>query len=151
MSCSVRDRFPSWRRSGPWPYELGIAALMLWLAESIRHIEEVRARYIVSFAMWDWVDDHLSICIAALWTIAFAIIAGFGLRNYCPRCAAIMRVLGVGASGAVCGVIAYHFLSAYPWSVGGGAYLFLSWRAFAVAAAVMHRHRRLFRVVFNPS
>lgn len=148
MICNIRDHFPSWRRNGPWPYELGVAVLILWLAESIRHLDDVRARYIITFFLWDWVDDHPGIYMLALWCIALMIIVGFAVRCACPRCSVVMRVGGMLSAGTVYGIIAFSFLYAYPWSVGGGAYLFLSWRAFAVSIAVMHRYRRLFRAAY---
>lgn len=151
MTCSILDRLPTWRREGPWPYEFGVAALILWLAEAVRNLEDVRARYIVTFAMWDWVDDCPNFYISLLWVIALSIIVGFGARHLCPRCAIVMRAGGVSAAGGVFGIIAFHFLTAYLYSIGGGAYLFLCWRAFAVAAAIWRRHRRLFRAVKSPA
>ena len=54
------------------------------LAEAIRHIDDVRARYVVTFRLGDWVNEHPATYAASLWIIAFTIIAGFALRRQCP-------------------------------------------------------------------
>jgi hypothetical protein len=145
MACGAHNRLPTWRHGGVWPYELGLATLILWLSAGVQHVDRLRPRYAGNFYLWDLVGDNQTLYAAGLLCISFCLLAGFALRTTCPRCSYVVRLLGLSSASLVLLVFALSFLRAYEWSVGGGLALFLSWRTAAVTLTVLSRARRAFR------
>lgn len=133
------DTFPTWMRGGAWTYEFGVSILVLWLAESVRHFDHVRLRYVSGFPLWDLIEKAPNATVAGMWLVSLSIGLGFTIRHQCPRCAYWCRVGGMLGASAIFGIVSVSFLTSYPWSIAGGMAAFLCWRTFAVACAVAHR------------
>jgi hypothetical protein len=126
------DRFPSWRGSGPWPFEFGIAGLLLWMAECMHRVDLMRPRYQPPFAFFDWIKGYENSVSIAYQCVAVLIVVAFFCRAHCASFGKFGRSVGLLLSSFVFGVLAYSFLHAFPWSLGGAAYAFVAWRCFAV-------------------
>ena len=136
QAFTVRDNIPTWRPGGIWSYELGIAALVLWLAECVSRLDEVTDRFTVPRNIFAWMRGDQNAIALAMCGAAGLIILAYVLRHTCPAMALCMRVAGLcGASLSFC-AIAASFLLHFAWSFGGPAYAFLCWRTLAVAGTI---------------
>jgi len=145
MFSSPKNIFPTWRHGGAWPYELGLAVLMLWLSAGVANVERMKPRYGPGFIVWELVDDAPLLWAIALWCCAACLWLGFLLNKACPRCSYVARLVGLGSASLGLFVFAFAFLRAFEWSVGGAVSLFLAWRTSVVTAVVWRRARRAFR------
>ena len=135
LSHSIQ--FPSWLKRGPWPYEAGIALLLIWLAECIRAHDVQAVRYAGQPAVKMLMVDHGQTLMAACWVVSAWVITGLAIVSSgdCSR-ARPVRVVGLLGASVIFGVIAFAFHATWEFSIGGGAYLLLTWRTFCVAVRV---------------
>lgn len=132
-----RVMFPAWLERGPWPYEAGVAMLLIWLAECINNVGAMRATYSPNFHLAHFLADHEGVAIAVCLTGAGCLIVGLSIVAFGPmRYARPFRVVGLLIACCVFGAIATGFHAAWTYSLGGGAYLFLTWRTFCVAVRI---------------
>ena len=130
----LKDRIPTWTDHGAWPFELGIAGVLLWLAEAFtRTPSQYRLFNGASFMLFDWLRAHNVPFSLLLSIISGTIISGFVLRDYKPKLSRYIRICGLACSTFVFGLISYSFLSAFAWSMGGICYAFIAWRTATVA------------------
>ena len=126
--------YPAWRKSGPWPYEAGIALLLIWAAECFRHFDEAPGYAIGKF--WQAVlgPGALEIIQVVCWLLAACLILGLGVvvSIGCRR-ARYIRVIGMGGSSVLFTALAMSFHATWNYSLGGGAFFFLAWRSLCVA------------------
>jgi len=140
---ALRDRIPTWGYDGPWPFELGIAGVLLWLGEAFSHAPaQLKLFNGAPFRLFDWLASHSIPFSLILSVIAGIITVGFVLRARAPRASKTMRIAGMVSASLIFGVIAYSFLSAFSWSMGGICYAFIAWRTATVAAVHMRRVSR---------
>ena len=131
----LRDRLPTWSYSGPWPFELGIAGMLLWLGEAFSRTPiQYRLFNGNTFVLFDWLRAYNVPFSFILSVIAGIIISGFVLRDCYPKLSKCIRICGLACSTFVFGLISFSFLSAFAWSMGGICYAFIAWRTAAVAA-----------------
>lgn len=136
MSESFRkyhDYIPTWGKWGPWPFELGVAGMLLWLAEAFQRTTALRARFAsAAFPLFDWVEGHQVAFSLTLAFISCLIMTGFIARIALPWFSPYVRAIGLILAAILFALISYSFLSVFPWSMGGIAYLFISWRTATV-------------------
>lgn len=131
----ARLLFPAWLERGPWPYEAGVMLLLVWLAECARRMAETRAGYAPGFRLADTLAEHSGLFAGACLFGAAMLLVGLSLVIF-QSCHAArwFRVTGMLTAAAVFGVLAFGFHAAWTYSLGGGAYLFLTWRSLCVAS-----------------
>jgi hypothetical protein len=131
----ARLLFPAWLERGPWPYEAGVMLLLVWLSECARHITETRASYAPGFRLADALVDHGGLFAVVCLFGAAMLLVGLSLVIFRSEHAARwFRVAGMLTAASVFGVLAVGFHAAWTYSLGGGAYLFLTWRSLCVAS-----------------
>lgn len=126
--------FPSWLKRGPWPYEAGIAMLMLWLAECFRNWDDVPSR--VVWPMWRHIlgESAPDLLMFACWHAAIMLLVGlFLVVSGHGRKARYFRVVGLYGASTIFFAEATTFFMSYTYSHGGGAFALLAWRTLCVA------------------
>lgn len=127
-------QFPAWLRNGPWPYEAGVSLLLLWLAECVRQEDAQTPRYalqpLIRMAMVEYSEIAVAVCLLG----AAALILGLALvASGHHAISRLFRVTGLLTASAIFLFLAVAFYVTWAYSLGGGAYLLLSWRTFCVA------------------
>lgn len=109
--------------------------LLIWLAECVRKISDTRASYSPNFHIAGLLADHAPLAIGACLFGATSLLVGLALVIFhSDHAARWFRVTGMLVASAVFGTLALGFHAAWTYSLGGGAYLFLTWRSFCVAS-----------------
>jgi hypothetical protein len=129
ISAKTLDRiyFPSWANRGVWPYEAGIAFLLFWLSEGLRH-NEGSETVLELLGGWNYIAALFCLLVGGI------LLVGLTLRFSSPYRTAtiVLRVSGLFLASLTFFFIAWVLLKTFPYSLGGGAYLFLGWRSAVV-------------------
>ena len=109
--------------------------LLIWLAECVRKIGETRTSYSPNFHLGGFLADHAAVAIALCLTGAALLLVGLALVIFhSVTMARWFRVAGMTVAAVVFGVLAFGFHAAWTYSLGGGAFLLLTWRSLCVAS-----------------
>lgn len=109
--------------------------MLVWLAECVKRITETRTSYSPNFhiahTLADFAPFAIGVCLfgAALLLVGLALV--FLISDHAARW---FRVAGLLVASSVFMTLAVGFHAAWTYSLGGGAYLFLSWRSLCVAS-----------------
>lgn len=142
MKHDPRLLFPAWLEKGPWPYEAGIAMLLIWLAECVRNVDATQSTYSPRFQLGPFLSRHDDAAIALCLVGAAFLISGLAsVAFHSVEAARPFRVIGLTVACIVFAIISYGFHAAWTYSLGGGAYLLLTWRTFCVAVHIAKEGR----------
>jgi len=136
VSVPRGDFLPTWVTAAPVTWEMGLAGVVLWIGESIRHIGGLRARYPHDFWLWRVIDDAdaetavMATCAVA----AVMVLVGLFMSWTGHGAGWRVRAAGLGAISAIFAFLAAAHLSVSVHSIAGVLFAFLGWRVGVVAA-----------------
>lgn len=133
----ARDIFPGWMSTGPWPYEVGMVGLMSWVVWCMLHggVLRLMPGYTPTpFTTYVSASPSIhGVLLAAALVLVVGKVAGLatllaGERQWGNK----VRGASILGAAVFTGGMAALFLSAVEYSLAGGAYAFIAWRAFCV-------------------